>query len=157
MNSFKSLFLLGALVYGSDALATEKNFNIKLNLLEPVAITEIQSLSFTSSSTIQNDNISTSTNDGVVADIEITGLANSSVTTTIVEDHLNLQDRQNKTRLTLSNWKFEGDLIDIGGAGKATTSSTQLLKLRLGASSNFDSNSTNGNYIGSATLLVVYQ
>ena len=145
------LFLAIILVFNSfnSVTATDMSFTVGLTLLKPITISETRSLSFpdtvlTGSST----DLTVTSNDTNAAELSIAGSANKNIETTVVEEHIAIAAPEASKPIIVDGFTVRAP-VALNDQGKGTIS--------VGGTAHVGADSENGDYIGAATLRVVYQ
>ena len=159
MKKFNKVFI--AIVAASASFSTfasDESFNASIQLLEPITITESQSLSFEPTLSKQAVNVVTAPSDTRAAVFSAQGTANESISASVVETSIVMSKdgtgiNANET-ITVDSFKYGGNLASDGTG--SFDSSGSLTNMRVGATAHVQSDDVSGDYIGTATLRVTY-
>jgi hypothetical protein len=128
------------------AFATDEAFNVTMDLLTTIVITETQALSFPSQNEQSAATYTVLPADGTAATFTIAGEPSTAVTISVVEASINITDGTDN--ILIDNWAFDDNnpTLTAGGAGS----------VRVGADATTDITDDAASYTGTATLRIVY-
>lgn len=147
----------GALVGITGILATLAAFPV---CAAPIAITEVQALSFTPALSGTSVNVVTMPTDSRAAIFDITGTVNVAVTASIVEASIEIflvggSTNPAPNRIMVTNWTYGGAVAADGTA--FMDGNGELNNVRVGATIQVNANDSPGDFLGTATFRLVYQ
>jgi hypothetical protein len=130
-------------------MATDQVFTVSLKLLKPIIIVETKPLLFADTIiTSGSSDFTVHTNDPHAAKFNIAGSANKNVDTMVVEEHIAIVAPKTSKPITVDGFTVRAP-VALNGQGKGTIS--------VGGTAHVGVDSENGDYMGAATLRVVYQ
>ena len=146
---------------GSEIVfAIESPFDLSMYIVEPIVVSESQSLTFPSVIQGVDSTITVAPEDAVSAVFTVSGALDAVITASVVEDIVMLTTSSgglSSEQIEVDSWKFGGDLLDVGSSGVANLQGGFLSDLRIGATAKILAEDVVGDYAGTATFRVVYQ
>jgi hypothetical protein len=149
-NLIVLIIVTGVSMLGNIAHSADEPFNVSMNLVAPIAITENNALIFPNTIEGTGQTVVVATGDaGNAADFSVTGEASTNVTVSVLDASVTLNGPGPST-IIVDTWTFApgaSTAFDGGGA----------LSIQVGASATVEAADPAGAYTGATTLRVVYQ
>ena len=142
------LVVLLALNIQNSAMATDAPFAVSMKLLKPIVISEVRSLSFPNTNTGISTSLIVGSSDEKAAEFNLVGSANTNIISAIVESSISISAPGVSNPVLVDNFTVKAPLA-LNDQGKGT--------IGVGGTAHVTQDSEDGNYIGSATLRVIYQ
>ena len=144
------MFLAILLIFNfhNVAIATDAPFTVSLKLLKPIAISEVRSLAFPDTATGNSTSLVVTSGDDSAAKFDLVGSANTNIVSTVVENSIAISAPGVSNSLVVDNFTVKAPLA-LNSQGRGT--------IGVGGTAHVGTDSNDGNYIGAATLRVVYQ
>ena len=134
--------------FHNAAIATDAPFTVSLKLLKPIAISEIRSLAFQDTATGSSTSLIVASSDDTAAKFDLVGSANANIISTVVENSVLISAPGVSNSVVVDNFTVKAPLA-LNGMGRGT--------IGVGGTAHVGTDSEDGNYMGAATLRVVYQ
>lgn len=134
--------------FHSLAIATDAPFSVSLKLLKPIAISEIRSLAFQDTATGSSTSLVVASSDDTAAKFDLVGSANANIISTVVENSIVISAPGVSKSVVVDNFTVKAPLA-LNGMGRGT--------IGVGGTAHVGTDSEDGNYMGAATLRVIYQ
>ena len=134
--------------FHNAAVATDAPFTVSLKLLKPIAISEIRSLAFQNTVTGSSTNLIVASSDDTAAKFNLEGSANINITSTVIEDSIVIFAPGVSSSVLVDSFTVQAPLT-LNSQGKGV--------IGVGGTAHVGTDSEDGNYIGAATLRVIYQ
>ena len=144
------MFLTILLIFNfhSAANATDAPFTISLKLLKPIAISEVKSLAFPNTATGVSQNLVVASNDDNAAKFDLVGSANANIISSVVENAIVISAAGSSKPVVVNGFTVKAPLA-LNSQGKGS--------IGVGGTVHIGEDSEDGDYLGAATLRVVYQ
>ena len=142
------LIILFIINFNNVAMATDAPFAISVKILKPIAISEVKSLAFPNTNTGSSTSLVVGSADENAAEFSLAGSANTNIVSTVVESSISISAPGVSTPVLVDNFTVKAPLA-LNDQGKGT--------IGVGGTAHINQDSEDGNYIGSATLRVIYQ
>ncbi len=141
--------LLFILSVPTTIFATDENFDITMNLLASIAITETQALSFPDTAVVSvPGTVVVDSMDGTSARFDVTGSASENIAVSVGDVVIT----DGSTDIEINTWT----ITDQTGAAITAFDGSGDRTVHVGATANLEVEDAAGAYTGSATLTVVY-
>lgn len=142
------LTLLLVFNFHNSAIATDTSFSVNLKLLKPIAISEVRALAFPDMMTGSSTSLVVASSDDSAAKFDLVGSANTNVVSTVVENSIAISAPGISKSVVVDNFTVKAPLA-LNSQGKGT--------IGVGGTAHIGTDNDDGDYIGAATLRVVYQ
>jgi len=142
------LMILYTLNFYNPAMAADAPFSVSLNLLKPIAISEVRSLAFPNTNIGISTDLIVPSNDENAAEFQLVGSANTNIVSTVIEKSISISAPGASKPVLVDNFTVNAPLA-LNDKGKGTVG--------VGGTAHINNDSEDGNYIGSATLRIIYQ
>lgn len=130
------------------ATATDSPFSVSLKLFKPIVISEVKNLAFPDTMLGFSKDLVVSSTDDNSAQFDLVGSSGANIVTAIMENSINLSAPGVSTAVLVDNFTVKAP-VALNSSGKGT--------IGVGGTAHISSDNQDGNYIGLATLRVVYQ
>ncbi len=149
----KKRLLLAAVAVTTTVMATDESFDVLMELLAPIQITEVKNLQFPATLSGAALDVVVATGDTGAAEFSATGTASKSFTKSVVESSITLQLDGNSGGLStkeivVDTFSLAGP-VAFDGSGNATG-------LKVGGTAHVLAEDLPGQYSGVATFRMVY-